>query len=351
MKFSTTALGDTPVTSPRRPPRLSSVDFFRVCAIFAVVCIHTTPPENQSLPWEKWFNELCRFAVPYFFIAAGYFFSLATSDGKPIVQVFSRYAQRIVLLFLGWALFYAVVPPFVGGQNYPYPARLVEHLQDMIRFPHSFVLTGNIYHLWFLSALLQGIAIVAFFQWLKRPRLGLAFAITLLLFALLTGAYRETPVGIPLPLNTRSGLFFSTFFVAVGAMLARRTKPIPLGAALTIFFVGLILHLAEIWFLSRAGAQPVGSFQLVFGTVPFAVGLMLIALARPGLRGFGIHALGRYTLGIFVLHVYVIEVIKALPWLSALTEHSIAFSLVVFTVTSTIVVTMGRFEWLKSFVL
>ena len=56
--------------------------------------------------------------------------------------------------------FFAVVPPFVGGAADGYGVAVRQHLANITRFPHYFLLTGNVYHLWFLSSLLQGICLV-----------------------------------------------------------------------------------------------------------------------------------------------------------------------------------------------
>ena len=83
--------------------RISSIECGRVLAILAVMTIHLSPFSNPFDPtlWDGppylWLgaiiNQLCRFAVPLFFLCAGYFLQPALVAGNPMAGAL-RYCRR-----------------------------------------------------------------------------------------------------------------------------------------------------------------------------------------------------------------------------------------------------------------
>jgi len=71
--------------------RIKSVDVIRLLAITAVIVIHTSTFKN--IPgdlYENLFiilNQLSRFAVPFFFVIAGYFWGKKIRSGDSVTQV------------------------------------------------------------------------------------------------------------------------------------------------------------------------------------------------------------------------------------------------------------------------
>ena len=84
--------------------RISSIECGRVLAILAVMTIHLSPFSNPFDPtlWDGtpylWLgaiiNQLCRFAVPLFFLCAGYFLQPALAAGKPMAVALRYCNQR-----------------------------------------------------------------------------------------------------------------------------------------------------------------------------------------------------------------------------------------------------------------
>ena len=99
--------------------RISSIECGRVVAIMAVMAIHLSPFSNPFDPtlWDGtlyfWLggviNQLCRFAVPLFFLCAGYFLQPALAAGHPMT-VALRYCRPLLGLWLAWSLLYLLIP-------------------------------------------------------------------------------------------------------------------------------------------------------------------------------------------------------------------------------------------------
>ena len=60
--------------------RINSIDFFRIISCFLIVCIHLNFYEVGTVRWYS------RFAVLFFFVISGYFFTLCNEE-KQIVEL------------------------------------------------------------------------------------------------------------------------------------------------------------------------------------------------------------------------------------------------------------------------
>ncbi|MGL4504279.1 MAG: acyltransferase family protein, partial [Aeromonas sobria] len=209
--------------------RISSIECGRVLAILAVMTIHVSPFANPFNPalWggESWLwlsgtiNQLCRFAVPLFFLCAGYFLQPRLSREAPLTVAW-RYCRPLLLLWLVWSLVYLLVPfnPLDAVQQ-GYLASLRGQWQFQLAAPLNGWLVGGMIHLWFLPALIMAVTLLALCYRLGRPALALWLGLGLYLLALLGGSYAKPLLGAEWLLLTRNGPFFSLLFVALGALL------------------------------------------------------------------------------------------------------------------------------------
>src|SRR5262245_7522755 len=91
--------------------RIPSVDAFRVLAILAIVCGHCRTFADLGPAWlHPSFMNVCRFAVPFFFIAAGYFFGRKLRAEGPTSGVLAAFVARLGCLAAVWGVFYYCVP-------------------------------------------------------------------------------------------------------------------------------------------------------------------------------------------------------------------------------------------------
>jgi surface polysaccharide O-acyltransferase-like enzyme len=348
--LSTSSAEPSPAQEPN-PARIQSIDALKALAMFAVVCIHVpNSPAIMTLPWQL-FNQLCRFGVPAFFIISGFFFmrSWLSAAGKDTVLI--RYESRLLIPFLFWAMFYALVPPFVSGSPEGVPAALREHLSNIIHHFHTFLLSGYVYHLWFLSSLMQGLFLLWFCLRFLNLHAALVSGILLYSVALLGEPYANTSLGFHTHFDLKTGPFLSTLFVSIGALLAKaRYNPGSLVAIVSIG-LGLVISLAEVAFSYYRYGQPISHHDFLAGTPFFALGCVLLALARPTLGvGSGLVRLGRYSLGIYALHVYVIEVLRRTVAGNALMHWPLAFAILVFFTSCCLAVGLSKLRWTRRFV-
>ncbi len=287
--------------------RIKSLDALRGIAIFAVIILHSVQPQNGPEMGRAFqiLNQVCRFAVPSFFLLAGFFFRHSWRRNSDHWALARSYGSRLMKPFFFWAVFYAVVPPFIGGSPHGIGSAILGHLANIARYPHSFLLTGFVYHLWFLSSMLQAAGIVWVSLRLGDLRIALALGFVLYCIALLGGSYSQTAFGFHTHFDMKNGPFVSTLFFALGAWIEERRPNVPLLAGALLLWIGLMTHLAEGLFLRHQFARPIMSNQYLLGTPLYAAGVIFVALARPNSAWRVASAIGACSLGIYVFHPYV----------------------------------------------
>ncbi len=115
--------------------RLIYLDYLRVFATIAVICIHVSglnwsSTDVNSFAWQvyNFYDSISRWAVPAFVMISG---TLFLGKGIGIRRIYTKYVLRIVTAFLFWSLVYALLD---GGTR-------KEILDNIIQ--------GH-YHMWFL---------------------------------------------------------------------------------------------------------------------------------------------------------------------------------------------------------
>lgn len=176
---------------------------------YVVVTIHTTD-------WSL--LGLTETAVPYFFIASGYFlFKKMGGTREEDLTVLSRWIDKVLKLYLIWTVIYL---PFTVVGYFRSDLELTTYI---LAFFRNLVFSGENYlswPLWYLLALLWDGAIIYLMRRLKLP-VGSMFLIGLLLF--ISGQLfniHRIPYYTKLFLTTRNGIFIGLVYVTAGGVLA-----------------------------------------------------------------------------------------------------------------------------------
>jgi surface polysaccharide O-acyltransferase-like enzyme len=275
--------------------RLAGIDLMRLVAFVAVVLIHAVSNGAGDAPLAAdAIAILARFAVPFFFVAFGYFLSPRAPERTAL-----RLLVRLAPPLLVWALVYILY--FQGSlAELRSPAMIVRLL-----------ITGlDGQHLWFLPAL--GVAGVLFALVHGRFGWGAVLALAIACYAL---AFAFGPLRLLLdlprpPFNTRNGPFFGLLFVTAGAWLRHRDRRVPLRTAMALFGVAALLQLAEVGALVALGTIPFPRFtDNTLMTIPYGIAAFLVALAiPPSFRLSPLFArLARLSLGLYVVHLLFLD--------------------------------------------
>ncbi|MDG0814271.1 acyltransferase family protein [Cohnella rhizosphaerae] len=227
-------------------------------------------------------GALTRIAVPIFFMTSGFFyFRKLTGDPLADRRHLRRYLGSIAKLYAIAILLYVPLNVYNGYFSSP-KFGILSLLRDL-------AFDGTFYHLWYLPALMIGIAMLHGLYRALKPASVMIVACLLYAVGLFGDSYYGLIAGSGVLTGwyngmfhvfdyTRNGLFFAPVYLALGAFVARSEKcrssrP---AAHAALFLVSLSAMLAEALWL-REGGIPRHDSMYIFA-VPAAYFLLLLAL-------------------------------------------------------------------------
>lgn len=336
--------------------RIISIDTFRVFAILAVIGIHAFAFWLYPKTYD-WVQLLNRFAVPFFFITSGYFFTLRALAGKDPTSMAVASAKRLALIFFVWSCVYALAPAFIPknwanvAQN-GWSAELFKQLQlsfsDFSQRPVFNLFQGPGFHLWYLPALICCQLLLGVSLRFKQLPSFMLLALALFIFALLAKPYANTAWGIRIAFDARNGPFFGSIFVAMGAWLAYKNFKPGWKMAMAVLLLGYGLQFWEGQYLHHLNpAMPVAGNDFLVGTVFLGLGVMLVALALPTLgASTKIYKLAPYGLGIYVIHILVRDFLE--PIHSSLPFYAVTWTLATFIVSLGLIFLLNKIAFIRA---
>lgn len=328
--MSSSASGSLEQRTPQEQ-RLASLECLRVVAILGVISQHIVSPGLFQKPGTtvnviiSLVEQLRNFAVPFFFLISGYFFGKSIQTGKPVSATLIRYATWFAPMWLIWTAIYAFTPSNWGetgsGVLRPMYWQFLLTIDWITLHPFAFPWFMPPGHQWFLTGLLVGLTTVAFLHSFNLLRVGLAVAAVLYMIGLILRT--EIFVVQPLPLSRYFAMELAEtlIFTLSGWWLSFHLKKPNLKLGVFLAITGYALAVIEsgtIWHHIDKGLEQFTTGQLMLGTIPFTLGIFLIALAKPNLgRSTILPTLAKLTFGVYMSHVLVIRALNPVRvWLN-----------------------------------
>ncbi|WP_294757990.1 acyltransferase family protein [uncultured Gemmiger sp.] len=137
--------------------RKTYCDYLRLIATFAVVVLHVAASnwyfiDVNGFEWQSFnfYDSVVRWGVPIFVMVSG---SLFLSRDISIRKIYSKYIFRMVIAFLTWSIFYALMTPeyFENGLLYG----IKTHIDAMV--------SGH-YHMWFILMIIGIYMCIPFYK-------------------------------------------------------------------------------------------------------------------------------------------------------------------------------------------
>lgn len=316
--------------------RNDAIDTVKGLAIFGVIVIHVKPFAQlqplgiDSLVMTLLIDTPARFAVPFFFMAAGYLFG-RRQTGSGTAGGLAKYSARLAKLYFGWLLLYALYDAALiavrgkaaGMGGTEVLAELQAYLSGLRPLDLLYYGSGTAgYHLWYLPALLLSTAAVYAAD--KLRLFGPLLGVSALLYV--CGQFGQSYSGLlALPVLTRDALFFGLFYTALGYAFAAgrfawlRPKRYRIRTLALIGAAALLLQYAERFVMVYVFEGRLGDYWLSTALLSFALFHAVLARPEMGRRSI-LQRFGRNSAGIYVLHVGVIQVVN-LALLAAQLEH------------------------------
>ncbi len=275
--------------------RIQSIDFLRLVAAFSVVFIHSHVGENMRQLGYFIFDQAAGFAVPFFFIVSGYFFTQNVREAEFPGRIYRRYALRLTMLFVVWSLINGAAIYIVNRHFDPW-AQLGPNMTS---------------HLWFFPALLIGLSLLFLFLKYDFCSGYIYFAVILYILGLLAGAYALTPVGFYTDFNTRNGPFFASLFVGIGMLIALKDYRPSLRIAVLVL---LALALRDRFRINHVTSYLSSAAKLTLGLYAIQ-GVAITYLVKTEFPLGNSYRPFIYPVAVFTLSLYLAFIISKIPGL------------------------------------
>lgn len=294
------------------PRNIYSIDTVRAFAIMAIILIHmdALKPEVDASSIYLLFRSTWRIAVPFFFATSAYLLASKMLRAQDAPAPLGKYFKRILTVFLAWSLFHlinfpnltAIIHESTTLQQFYWT--LIAHynrvfhvaLQDLPKF----ILSGGIYHLWYLPALMFGMVAVALSLKLNYSRLLLPISLLVYLVDILFLAYWQINFAISL-LSCAIGLQIS---------LAKPDRP---GMAFPLLFIGVAYNLFMVMIMHSSDMHPNVTYGP--GSLLLAAALLIFCITKPETgKATWLPRLGQYAMGIYVIHPVFDQYLSSLPY-------------------------------------
>jgi surface polysaccharide O-acyltransferase-like enzyme len=289
--------------------KIASLELGRIVAIITILLMHCQVAmhyaEINGEPWLGFIiNQIGRFAVPLFFIIAGYF--IADKLQRAPSATLKAYARPLVRIWLIWSLI-SLLMPFNFGEAFQqgYLHERLPYWDTLLAQPLNSLFEGGLVHLWFIPGLVCALAILAACLHFGLDKAILPLALTLYIYGVLAGSYQQVS-GLEAPIFTRNGPFFSTLLVASGYLIRQRQIQLAFAPALLLALLGMAGHFGEAALLKSYYQVPFPVHDFVFSTVVWGIGVFLMLMARPN---WGQHPqlidTAQMVLPFYILHLLV----------------------------------------------
>lgn len=280
----------------------NSIDIAKFVMAILVMTIHIStglPAEIHSFIS----NGLARIAVPFFFLASGFFFfrKKENLEFKNLLKTL----KRIFLLFLGWTIIY--------GMYFFFKEYI--HLENSFRKELSFLFRHiflNPYgHLWFLPALMIGIGMGWFFLKFNLKKTGILIGILLYCIGVLGDSYYYLAIKneyikiffdwyLQHFTNFRNGFFFGFVFV----MLHDTFKNVSKSNLIILSSISLIVIYTEYFYVKNN--HYASDYNMYFSLLVFTPAFFHLLAKTPVQLSKNTALFFReYSMGIYFLHILI----------------------------------------------
>lgn len=238
-----------------------------ICALL-VVYIHTYCYET-GWGWVK--DIICPVAVPFFFIASGFFFSKGLAKNKENSWVYcKKYIKRVSEMYLLWTLLSLPVAWMnisIAHAEYAWWLKCIYIIRCLF-------LTGSIGIYWYVLSLIYNSAIIYFFE--KKKHIYWLYILSIVSFGIgvlySIGTIGGTPLYHAIHIiwgSERNFLFVGLLYMCIGHFIATRKKQIFSSRKflwlLFLFFIISVRFISKNALVSSAFQLPAAVFLFLFG--------------------------------------------------------------------------------------
>lgn len=247
-----------------------AIDVAKFVFSFAIISLHYPASWFTQNPILNLLNSwFARLAVPFFFIASGYFLfkKLKIQNQEEKKDTVKRYLKKIGKMYLIWTLL-----------NLPLIIRSYQGCSISYIVKKIFLL-GTYRQFWYLQALILDVWLIYYCNQKQSPFLTLMISIVFYMFATIGLEFYEYMMQIPILKNVyqficetlitpRNAIFFGFCFMAMGNFLASCNFKLSRKKAIGIFVLTSITITLENIFFTKTSYLKLGDMRI--SLVPLA---------------------------------------------------------------------------------
>lgn len=263
--------------------RHNGIDQFKILATISVISLHVGMYEGfHNIEISTAIRLLGRWAVPFFFIASGFFMAKVENTDRACKPL-----RKTIILFAISTL--AMIP--LNAIEYEFSNCMKMLISSQL------LLSGSHFHLWYLSSAIVGYASILTLEKINNKKISAAIA-----FATITAYCAESyfPAGI---ITTRH--LSSIGLIYIGIVLRKKNFGGKAGIALCL--IGITTQWIECHALNRTFGHSLLAPQFLIGTIPFAIGMFEISRNYTSTTHNILSKLGaKHSLFIYIFHPYAL---------------------------------------------
>lgn len=265
--------------------RFNGIDAFKLIAAFFIVIIHTD--YGSSIGNSEYLHVTTRWAVPFFFMVAGFF--LSRKQQQPIldIKLIAGSLKKLTSIFIVASIIYA--PVYIA--------------QKGLSLPITILLTGTYMHLWFIPSLIVGYLGTWYISQFNSAKFSCCISLGILFAFLITSSYdtflgRNISIAIPRFLS-------SIAFMHIGAIVQSHLSILKKyqRTMLTCALLGYIAQFLEYHFVLRGIHN---EYELLLGTIICVPAIFALSASIEMREGVLARWGSRHSLFIYVMHPMLI---------------------------------------------
>lgn len=288
--------------------RNSAIDLFKFIAMPFIIAIHLFLFEYVNSTAYILINSVARFAVPFFFISAGYLLNKKTNSVDDPWPYVTKYLLNITKIYFVWTTIYLMFNSVIVAVN-----AVIAHDSIIsaigVYFKSAFKIKSFIadtdvsYHLWFLRALILSVLVLYIFIRIKKMKILLICSLLLNLTGLFGQSYS---CFANLPIQTSNAWFFGIFYLTLGYYISQKENRFKGHTKLWIFLCILffLLQSLEAFTLVNIFGAKLANYYI--STIPLSIFLFALVINIKNIKSNNFFAkLGERSIGIYVIHLLV----------------------------------------------
>lgn len=228
----------------------SGIDIFKLISAFLILLLHCVETTDY-FPCEVKF-VITRFAVPFFFIASGFFFYSGLDHSENKQSYFWKYEKNIAKLYLVWALIIYLpfeIVSYIKMNPGASPIKIV-----LLLFRRFFVIGAGPY--WYLLALMLSAACLFIIYKIKKDRLLYFLIVFGLILEVLYSCFNGL-LGNVFPINWFYKATYFVFswefnfimygipFMGIGYLISKHGLTLSVKASTIVFISATLLRVFE----------------------------------------------------------------------------------------------------------